>query len=50
MTLPSEYIKELIRTTSYSDDQIFTLVQKEFDLPDTKRGCVFWYRKRLEEK
>lgn len=42
--------KELIMEGKLTDDKIFEKVQKEFQLDDSKRSYVAWYRKDLEKK
>ncbi len=39
--------QELIMEGKKSDDDIFTAVKKEFDLDDSKRSYVSWYRNKL---
>lgn len=34
----------------HTDDEIFAMVQKEFDLPDKKRTYVAWYRNDLKKR
>lgn len=41
--------KELILKGSQTDDQIFAEVQKKFQLDDTKRSYVAWYRNSLKK-
>jgi hypothetical protein len=40
---------ELIMAGKLSDDGIFATVQKEFDLDDSKRSYVGWYRAKLKK-
>lgn len=42
--------RALISAGSLSDDQIFAEVQRTFDLDDSKRSYVGWYRKDLQKK
>lgn len=42
--------KELIMEGKKTDDQIFAVVQKEFNLDDNKRSYVAWYRNDLTKK
>lgn len=42
--------QELIMRGTMTDDQIFQAVQTEFNLPDSKRGYVQWYRNHLKKQ
>lgn len=46
----AQMFKDLIMEGKLSDDKIFEKVQKEFDLDDSKRGYVKWYRNDLTKK
>lgn len=42
--------RELILAGTLEDDEIFKKVQAEFDLDDSRRSYVDWYRKDLKKK
>lgn len=42
--------QELIREGKHTDDEIFDIVQKEFNLDDKKRSYVAWYRNFLKKR
>jgi hypothetical protein len=42
--------QELIMEGKLSDEKIFQKVQSEFDLDDSKKGYVTWYRNHLKKK
>lgn len=46
----AQMFKDLIMEGKKTDDQIFAIVQKEFDLDDSKRGYVKWYRNDLKKQ
>lgn len=43
-------IKELIMEGRYTDDKIFAIVKKEFELDDNKRSYIAWNRSDLRRK
>lgn len=45
----SQMFQELIMAGKLSDDGIFAAVQKEFDLDDSKKSYVKWYRGKLKK-
>ena len=42
--------QELIMEGKRTDDEIFSIVQKEHGLPDSKRNYVTWYRNYLKKQ
>lgn len=46
----AQRFKELIMEGKLSDDKIFAKVQKEFDLDDSKKSYVKWYRNDLKKR
>jgi hypothetical protein len=46
---PAAMFRELILDGSLTDDAIFAKVQKKFDLDDSKRSYVAWYRNSLKK-
>ena len=42
--------RDLIVEGKLSDDEIFAKVKAQFNLPDSRRGYVDWYRKDLKKK
>lgn len=45
----SSRFKELIMEGKLTDDEIFATVQEEFDLDDSRRNYVSWYRSKLKK-
>lgn len=45
-----ELIKEGGKTCKHSDDEIFAMVKKQFNLDDSKRSYVAWYRNDLKKR
>lgn len=45
----SKLFQELIRQGSLTDDQIFAKVKTKFNLDDSKRGYVGWYRNHMRK-
>ncbi len=46
----SSRFRELILEGGRKDSEIFAIVQKEFDLPDSRRSYTSWYRRELVKK
>lgn len=46
----AQMFKDLILEGKLSDDQIFRKVQEAFDLPESKKGYVKWYRNHLKKE